>query len=57
MAPSLRPAAADREALREAARIEAAMRAFLVEGGFGAFTDTFEDLDGLRSCPASPPSA
>jgi L-arabinose isomerase len=26
---------------------------FLEDGGFGAFTDTFEDLDGLRSCRAS----
>ena len=51
LAPSLRSNGADREALREAARIEAALRAFLVEGGFGAFTDTFENLDGLRQLP------
>jgi L-arabinose isomerase len=51
LAPSLRSGGADREALREAARIEAAIRSFLVEGGFGAFTDTFEDLDGLRQLP------
>ena len=49
--PSLRAGGADREALREAARIEAGLRAFLEEGGFGAFTDTFEDLDGLRQLP------
>jgi L-arabinose isomerase len=51
LAPSLRAGGADREALREAARIEAALRAFLEAGGFGAFTDTFENLDGLRQLP------
>ncbi len=51
LAASLRANGADREALREAARIEAALRAFLTEGGFGAFTDTFENLDGLRQLP------
>jgi L-arabinose isomerase len=51
VAPSLRDGGADREALREAARIEAALRSFLVDGGFGAFTDTFENLDGLRQLP------
>jgi L-arabinose isomerase len=51
IAASLRANGADREALREAARIEAALRAFLTEGGFGAFTDTFENLDGLRQLP------
>jgi L-arabinose isomerase len=51
LAASLRANSADREALREAARIEAALRAFLTEGGFGAFTDTFENLHGLRQLP------
>jgi len=37
--------------LREAARIESALRSFLTDGGFGAFTDTFEDLDGLQQLP------
>src|SRR5690625_5671660 len=27
------------------------MRSFLEEGGFGAFTNTFEDLGGLRQLP------
>jgi L-arabinose isomerase len=49
--PELGPGGARREELREAARIEAALRAFLIDGGFGAFTDTFEDLDGLRQLP------
>jgi len=37
--------------LREAARIERGMRDFLEEGGFSAFTTTFEDLHGLTQLP------
>jgi L-arabinose isomerase len=37
--------------LRTAARIEAGLRSFVAEGGFGAFTDTFEDLGGLAQLP------
>jgi len=37
--------------LREAARIELGMQAFLEEGGFKAFTTTFEDLHGLAQLP------
>ncbi|MBC7905085.1 MAG: L-arabinose isomerase [Gemmatimonadaceae bacterium] len=37
--------------LREAAKIEAGLRAFLQEGGFTAFTDTFEDLHGMAQLP------
>ena len=37
--------------LRDAARIELGMRAFLEDGGFGAFTDTFEDLHGMAQLP------
>ena len=40
-----------REALREQARIELGMRMFLDEGGFNAFTTTFEDLHGLKQLP------
>lgn len=40
-----------RESLKEAARIEAGMRGFLEEGGFSAFTTTFEDLHGLSQLP------
>jgi L-arabinose isomerase len=39
------------DALRVAAKIELGLRAFLAEGGFGAFTDTFEDLHGLGQLP------
>jgi L-arabinose isomerase len=37
--------------LRETARIELGMRAFLSEGSFKAFTTTFEDLHGLKQLP------
>lgn len=40
-----------RENLVEAARIELGMTDFLEEGGFKAFTTTFEDLHGLRQLP------
>jgi len=40
-----------RETLVEAARIEMGMRNFLEEGGFSAFTTTFEDLHGLSQLP------
>jgi L-arabinose isomerase len=51
MAPQLQPGGERRESLRDAARIELALRAFLVDGGFGAFTDTFEDLGALKQLP------
>ncbi|MRR19628.1 L-arabinose isomerase [bacterium] len=38
-------------AVKEAARIEAGMRAFLEKGGFKAFTTNFEDLHGLVQLP------
>jgi len=40
-----------RDSLREAARIEMGMRNFLEEGGFSAFTTSFEDLHGLSQLP------
>ena len=39
------------DSLAVAARIELGLRAFLTEGGFGAFTDTFEDLHGMGQLP------
>ena len=51
LAPPLGPEGDRRESLRDAARIEAGLRGFLSTGGFGAFTDTFEDLDGLPQLP------
>ena len=35
----------------ESAKIELGMRSFLEEGGFSAFTTTFEDLHGLKQLP------
>jgi L-arabinose isomerase len=39
------------ETLKEAAKIEAGMEAFLKAGNFQAFTTTFEDLHGLKQLP------
>jgi L-arabinose isomerase len=47
----LQPAGDRHESLRQAARIELGLRAFLDDGGFGAFTDTFEDLGALPQLP------
>jgi L-arabinose isomerase len=51
MSAELRPGGEKCQALRESARIEAGMRAFLEAGGFKAFTTTFEDLYGLTQLP------
>lgn len=51
VAPSLQAGGEQRYALREAARIELGMRAFLDEGGFKGFTTTFENLYGLKQLP------
>ncbi|WP_149274763.1 L-arabinose isomerase [Pareuzebyella sediminis] len=40
-----------RQSLIEAAKIELGLRSFLEEGGFGAFTDTFENLGELKQLP------
>jgi L-arabinose isomerase len=44
-------AVANSDTLKEAARIEAGMEAFLKAGNFKAFTTTFEDLHGLKQLP------
>ncbi len=49
--PGLERRGTGHPSLREAARIELGLRSFLEEGGFHAFTDTFEDLHGLRQLP------
>ena len=51
VAPALRAGGEGRPALREAARIELGMRAFLETGNFKAFTTNFEDLHGLSQLP------
>jgi L-arabinose isomerase len=49
--PELRPGGERRESLRDAARIELGLRAFLGELGSMAFVDTFQDLGGLKQLP------
>ena len=51
VAEPLRTEGERRQALQDAARIELGLRAFLQDGGFGAFTDTFQDLHGLKQLP------
>jgi L-arabinose isomerase len=51
LAAELAVGAAKHDELRTAARIEAGLRSFLTAGGFGAFTDTFEDLVGMPQLP------
>jgi L-arabinose isomerase len=51
MAPELARGGERHQSLVEAARIEQGLRDFLDEGGFMAFTDTFEDLAGLPQLP------
>ena len=47
----LRPDGACRESLAQAAQIEVGLRSLLLDGDFGAFTDTFEDLGRLHQLP------
>ncbi|WP_259013888.1 L-arabinose isomerase [Emticicia fluvialis] len=49
--PSLLKNGERRSSLVEAARIEAGLKAFLTDGGYGAYTNTFEDLHGMRQLP------
>ncbi len=51
VADGLRANGAQRPALRDAAKIELGMRAFLERGKFKAFTDTFQDLHGIAQLP------
>ncbi len=51
VADALRNGGDRHDELRYAARIEVALRSLLEDGGFGAFTDTFEDLGALQQLP------
>jgi L-arabinose isomerase len=51
LAPKLRKPGPLRQSVREAARIELGLRAFLTAGDFKGFTTTFEDLHGLTQLP------
>ena len=51
VAPELLPGGERHRSLRDGAAIEVGLRSFLEEGGFGAFTTSFEDLGALRQLP------
>ena len=51
LAPSLKKGGKQYESLRDAAKIEIGMRTFLEQGGFKGYTDTFEDLHGMKQLP------
>jgi L-arabinose isomerase len=51
VAPALRKGGARHDELRYSARLELGMGDFLEDGGYKGFTDTFEDLHGLRQLP------
>lgn len=51
LTPDLLKGGAQRESLIDSAKIELGLRGFLEEGGFGAFTDTFENLGALKQLP------
>jgi L-arabinose isomerase len=55
MESDLRKGGARHESVKEAARIELGLRAFLTAGGFKGFTTTFEDLHGLAQLPGIAP--
>ncbi|MFK4789591.1 L-arabinose isomerase [Microbacterium sp. ZW T5_56] len=49
--PELRRGGERHQSLRDGAAIEIGLRSFLEEGGFGAFTTSFEDLGELKQLP------
>ena len=51
LAPLLKKGGKRHDDLRYSARLELGIDQFLEEGGFKGFTDTFEDLHGLRQLP------
>ena len=51
MASELLEGGSKRASLVEAARIELGLEKFLTDGGFKGFSDTFEDLHGMRQLP------
>jgi len=55
VAPDLRKGGKRHKSIREAARIELGLRAFLGAGNFKGFTTTFEDLHGLAQLPGLAP--
>ena len=54
LADSLKENGEKRESLLDSARIELGLKAILEKGGFKAFTDTFENLHGMKQLPGLP---
>ena len=55
VAPELRRGGERHESLLYGAKLELGLRSFLERGGFKGFTDTFEDLHGLKQLPGLAP--
>ncbi len=51
LAPDVQVTGDKHQQLRDAAQIEIGLRKFLVDGGFKGFSNTFEDLHGLKQLP------
>jgi len=51
LVPALKKGGKQYQSLRDAAKIELALRKFLETGGYKGYTDTFEDLHGLLQLP------
>lgn len=51
LAPSVQATGEKRQHLRDAAQIEIGLRKFLTDGGFKGFSNTFEDLHGMKQLP------
>ncbi|HWB25503.1 MAG TPA: L-arabinose isomerase [Chitinophagaceae bacterium] len=51
MAATLTKDGIQRQSLKDAARIELGLKAFLQEGNYKGFSDTFEDLHGMMQLP------
>ncbi|MFP5042030.1 L-arabinose isomerase [Parasediminibacterium sp. JCM 36343] len=51
LVPSLLKGGQQHSSLREAAKIELGLQTFLEAGNFKGFTDTFEDLHGMKQLP------
>ena len=51
VAAELLPGGDRHDALRYSAKLEVALRRFVIDGGYGAFTTNFEDLGGLQQLP------
>jgi len=49
--PALKKNGLQHESLRDAARIEAGIRHFLQQGNYKGYTNTFEDLHGMKQLP------